>query len=67
LLLALVCNHGYANAITAIAPNFEILLISRFILGFAIGGFWATAIALSGRLAPSHLPIAKATATSWLV
>ena len=53
----------FANAITAIASTFEILLLSRFILGFAIGGFWATAIALSGRLAPSHLPIAKATAT----
>jgi predicted MFS family arabinose efflux permease len=63
LLLALAATMVIANAITAIAPNFEILLISRFILGFAIGGFWATAIALSGRLAPKHLPIAKATAT----
>ncbi|NUG81932.1 MFS transporter, partial [Acinetobacter bereziniae] len=63
LLLALAATMVIANAITAIAPNFEILLISRFILGFAIGGFWATAIALSGRLAPRHLPIAKATAT----
>lgn len=63
LLLGLATTMVVANAITAIAPNFEILLVSRFILGFAIGGFWATAIALSGRLAPSHLPIAKATAT----
>ena len=63
LLLALAATMVLANAMTAIAPNFEILLLSRFILGFAIGGFWATAIALSGRLAPAHLPIAKATAT----
>lgn len=63
LLLALAATTVVANAVTAIAPNFEILLLSRFILGFAIGGFWATAIALSGRLAPAHLPIAKATAT----
>ena len=63
LLLALAATMVVANAVTAIAPNFEILLLSRFILGFAIGGFWATAIALSGRLAPTHLPIAKATAT----
>ncbi|RZG45392.1 MULTISPECIES: MFS transporter [Acinetobacter] len=63
LLLALAATMVVANAVTAIAPNFEILLLSRFILGFAIGGFWATAIALSGRLAPAHLPIAKATAT----
>ncbi|AYO52891.1 MFS transporter [Acinetobacter wuhouensis] len=63
LLLALAATMVVANAVTAIAPNFEILLLSRFILGFAIGGFWAAAIALSGRLAPTHLPIAKATAT----
>ncbi|AXQ23821.1 MFS transporter [Acinetobacter wuhouensis] len=63
LLLALAATMVVANAVTAIAPNFEVLLLSRFILGFAIGGFWATAIALSGRLAPAHLPIAKATAT----
>ncbi|ENV14838.1 hypothetical protein F964_04582 [Acinetobacter guillouiae NIPH 991] len=63
LLLALSATMVFANVITAIASTFEILLLSRFILGFAIGGFWATAIALSGRLAPSHLPIAKATAT----
>ena len=63
LLLALAATMVVANAMTAIAPNFEILLLSRFILGFAIGGFWATAIALSGRLAPAHLPIAKSTAT----
>ena len=63
LLLALAATMVLANAMTAIAPNFEILLLSRFILGFAIGGFWATAIALSGRLAPAHLPIAKSTAT----
>jgi len=63
LLLALAATMVIANVITAFATNFEILLLSRFILGFAIGGFWATAIALSGRLAPPHLPIAKATAT----
>ncbi len=63
LLLGLAITMVIANAVTAFAPSFEILLLSRFILGFAIGGFWATAIALSGRLAPTHLPIAKATAT----
>lgn len=51
-----------ANAITAFASDFTLLLISRMILGISIGGFWATAIALSGKLAPVHLPIAKATA-----
>ncbi|MGE8531519.1 MAG: MFS transporter, partial [Acinetobacter guillouiae] len=35
LLLALSATMVFANAITAIASTFEILLLSRFILGFA--------------------------------
>lgn len=62
LLISLTAVMVFANFITAYAASFELLLLSRFILGIAIGGFWATAIALSGRVAPSHLPIAKATA-----
>ena len=62
LLISLTAVMVIANFITAYAASFELLLLSRFILGIAIGGFWATAIALSGRVAPSHLPIAKATA-----
>lgn len=60
LLLTLIMIIG--NSITAFAHTFEQILFGRLILGAAIGGFWATAIALSGRIAPSHLPIAKATA-----
>lgn len=62
LLIALTAIMILANIMTALSTTFELLLISRFFLGIAIGGFWATAIALSGRLAPAHLPIAKATA-----
>lgn len=62
LLIGLTAVMVLANLITAISSSFEWLLASRFILGIAIGGFWATAIALSGKLAPSQLPIAKATA-----
>lgn len=62
LLIGLTAIMVIANLITAISHSFELLLISRFILGIAIGGFWATAIALSGKLAPLHLPIAKANA-----
>ena len=51
-----------ANTITAFSDNFTLLLLSRLVLGISIGGFWATAIALSGKLAPKSLPIAKATA-----
>lgn len=62
VLLFLTAVMVIANAITAFASDFTLLLMSRMILGISIGGFWATAIALSGKLAPAHLPIAKATA-----
>jgi len=62
VLILLTAMMVIANTITAFAESFNILLLSRLVLGIAIGGFWATAIALSGKLAPAHLPIAKATA-----
>lgn len=62
LLIGLTAVMVLSNFITSISPNFTILLASRFLLGVAIGGFWATAIALSGRVAPAHLSISKATA-----
>lgn len=62
LLIGLTAIMVIANYMTSVVQSFEWLLFSRFFLGIAIGGFWATAIALSGRVAPPHLPIAKATA-----
>jgi len=62
LLIALTVIMILANLLTALSESFAVLLFSRFILGITIGGFWATAIALSARLAPTSLPIAKATA-----
>lgn len=62
VLILLTAIMVIANTITAFAESFNVLLLSRLVLGISIGGFWATAIALSGKLAPAHLPIAKATA-----
>ncbi|WP_151982007.1 MFS transporter [Acinetobacter guerrae] len=62
VLILLTFIMVIANAITAFSDNFTLLLLSRLVLGISIGGFWATAIALSGKLAPQNLPIAKATA-----
>ncbi|MEC8567628.1 MAG: MFS transporter, partial [Pseudomonadota bacterium] len=62
VLILLTAIMVIANTITAFADSFHVLLLSRLVLGISIGGFWATAIALSGKLAPAHLPIAKATA-----
>lgn len=61
-LMALTGVMLLSNLITVFSNSYEVLLLSRFILGVSIGGFWATAIALSGRLAPPHLDISKATA-----
>lgn len=66
LLIALTAVMVVANFITALSESFNLLLFSRFILGIAIGGFWATAITLSPKLAPSHLSVAKAVATVML-
>nr|WP_273333071.1 MFS transporter [Acinetobacter populi] len=62
LLLILMVIMVIANLLTALASNFTLVLLGRLLLGISIGGFWATAVALSGRVAPAHLPIAKATA-----
>ncbi|HCO07796.1 MAG TPA: MFS transporter [Acinetobacter ursingii] len=62
VLILLTFIMVIANTITAFSDNFTLLLLSRLVLGISIGGFWATAIALSGKLAPKNLPIAKATA-----
>lgn len=62
LLLILMVIMVIANLLTALASNFTLVLLGRLLLGISIGGFWATAVALSGRVAPANLPIAKATA-----
>ncbi|NNH73988.1 MFS transporter [Nocardia uniformis] len=50
-----------ANAIAATAPQFWLLLVSRFLLGITIGGYWSIAAGLAARLVP---PEKKARATS---
>ncbi|MCY4127037.1 MAG: MFS transporter, partial [Pseudomonas sp.] len=60
LLIGLTLIMILANAIVAFAGNFHLLLLGRVLLGVSIGGFWATAIALSSRLAPDGVGVAKA-------
>jgi len=60
LLIGLTLIMIIANAIVAYAGDFNLLLVGRVLLGISIGGFWATAIALSGRLAPDGMGVAKA-------
>ncbi|TFF38597.1 MFS transporter, partial [Pseudomonas sp. RIT623] len=61
LLSALTLIMIIANSVVAYATDFNLLLLGRVLLGISIGGFWATAIALSGRLAPRGVGVAQAT------
>lgn len=61
LLIGLTLIMIIANMVVAYASGFGLLLFGRVLLGISIGGFWATAIALSGRLAPNGVGVAKAT------
>ncbi len=60
LLVGLTFNMIVANAVVAYASDFNLLLLGRVLLGISIGGFWATAIALSGRLAPRGVGVGQA-------
>ena len=61
LLVGLTLVMIIANSVVAFASDFNLLLVGRVLLGISIGGFWATAIALSGRLAPKGVGVAQAT------
>ena len=61
LLVFLTLMMVIANSIVALADSFSMVLIGRLLLGIGIGGFWATAISLSARLAPTGVDVAKST------
>ncbi|EKQ7190410.1 TPA: MFS transporter [Klebsiella pneumoniae] len=46
-----------ANFMTALAPDFTVLLAARFLLGVGMGGFWAMSASLAIKLAaPADIP-----------
>ncbi|GAA5100232.1 MFS transporter [Nocardia iowensis] len=61
LLIVLMGLMTAANAISAVAPNFGVMLVSRVLVGIAIGGFWAVAAGLAVRLV-TEAAVPKATA-----
>jgi predicted MFS family arabinose efflux permease len=61
LLLLLTLLLVAANLISALAPSLAIMLAGRALVGIALGGFWAVAIAVAGRLVNTS-NAAKATA-----
>lgn len=61
LLLLLTLVLVASNVLSALAPSLAVMLLGRGLLGVALGGFWAVAIAAAGRLV-SQSKAAKATA-----
>ncbi|MFI6046619.1 MFS transporter [Nocardia sp. NPDC051321] len=63
VLLGLITLMVVANVLAAFAPNFGLLLAARFLVGIAIGGFWALAAGIAVRMVPAkHVPQATAIA-----
>ncbi|MGP4669617.1 MFS transporter [Agrobacterium pusense] len=54
LLLALTGVMAISGTIVAIAPNYEILMIGRALIGVVIGGFWSMSAATAMRLVPAN-------------
>ncbi|MBB5075956.1 MFS transporter [Nonomuraea endophytica] len=63
VLIGLLSLMVVANAISVVAPNFGVMLASRFLVGIGIGGFWALAAGIAVRLVPErHVPRATSLA-----
>jgi predicted MFS family arabinose efflux permease len=57
VLLYLVGLLIVANLISALTPNYPVLLAARVLVGISIGGFWSLAAGLAVRLVrPIHVP-----------
>ncbi|GAB4588825.1 MFS transporter [Nocardia sp. IFM 10818] len=64
VLLGLIALMVGANLLSAFAPNFALLLASRFLVGIAIGGFWALAAGIAVRMVPERF-VPRATAIAF--
>jgi predicted MFS family arabinose efflux permease len=61
VLLIMSVLFTAADVLGAVAPNFAVMLIARFLLGLGVGGFWAIGASIGGRLVRAS-GAAKATA-----
>ena len=56
VMIGLTLLAGISNVTVAVAPNLYVLLPARLLLGVALGGFWAMAMAMAAQLVPAdHL------------
>ncbi len=53
VLVGLTGLMGFSLVLVAAAPNFEVLMVGRALLGICIGGFWALATSVIMRLVPA--------------
>jgi predicted MFS family arabinose efflux permease len=57
VLLGLVALLVASNLVSALTPNYPVLLGARFLVGISIGGFWSLAAGLAVRLVrTAHVP-----------
>ncbi|MDU0343238.1 MFS transporter [Bosea rubneri] len=52
LLIALTAVMVISGVIVSIAPNYEIFMVGRALIGVVIGGFWSLSAAMAMRLVP---------------
>jgi predicted MFS family arabinose efflux permease len=50
LMILMAVLAAVSNALVAIAPSLIVVLLSRFLLGVAISGFWAMSITVAARI-----------------
>ncbi len=61
-LVALTGLLAAANLLAAWSPTFAVMIVARVLVGIAMGGIWALAAGLAGRLVPPG-SVGRATAT----
>ncbi|WP_433467115.1 MFS transporter [Spirillospora sp. CA-128828] len=54
LLSALLAILTLGNLVTAVSPNYPLVLTTRLIMGFASGVFWAIGVSMAMRLVPER-------------
>ncbi|TQM14183.1 MFS transporter [Pseudonocardia kunmingensis] len=54
LLSTLLVVLSVGNLVTAISPNYPLVLTTRLVMGFASGVFWAIGVSMAMRIVPPH-------------
>jgi predicted MFS family arabinose efflux permease len=54
LLSTLLAVLAVGNLVTAISPNYPVILTTRLLMGFASGVFWAIGVSMAVRLVPER-------------